>query len=269
MKKTVRVPLNKVVCFLVGLPAMFPLALPAAPPDGSRLVWSDEFDGTVLDRAKWVFRTDSKHWSTQKPENVTVEGGVLKLHLKKESSGNMSYTGGGIISRKAFQYGYYEARLKIPPGGGWHTSFWMMAHNGSGGTGPGAAHQELDVIENDSIHKTSYGVNIHRWKGEHIYFGGRTVTTPDLSARFHVFGCLFTPTTVRYDFEGKAVQTVDVANPVRKDGTPFVFEHGPQHVWLTSIASHLGGTKQVDDAALPSVAEFDYVRVYALPDAAP
>ena len=70
--------------------------------------------------------------------------------------------------------------------------------------------------------------------------------TPDLSADFHVFGCEFTPETVKYYFEGKLVQTVDATK----------FPHGDQSIWLTSIASHLGGTKAVDDAKLPAMAEY-------------
>lgn len=230
---------------------------------GYALHWSDEFDGDTLDLTKWNYRTDSKHWSTQKPANISVADGAMKIHVKKESAGGMAFTGGGVISKPAFRYGYYEARLKVPPGAGWHTSFWMMFHDGTGGTGPWAANQELDVIENDSNRLNTYGVNIHKWKGEHIYFGGKDIQTPDLSADFHVFGCEFTPTTVRYFFDGKLVQEVDVTKAVRKDGSSAEFAHGDQHIWLTSIASHLGGTKAVDEAQLPSVAEFDYVRFYS------
>jgi beta-glucanase (GH16 family) len=262
-------PLHPSLVFLlVFVPAFAPASEPPVPfiKDGSlkkySLAWSDEFEAPSLDETQWNYRTDSKHWSTQRPENVEVTGGTLKLHVKKEPAGDKQYTGGGIISKKAFRYGYYEARMKVPPGAGWHTSFWMMLHNGKGGTGTDSACQELDVIENDSIHKNSYGVNVHKWRGEHVYYGKKTVKTPDLSAEFHVFGCEFTPQTVKYFFNGELVQKVDVTKALRKDGTSLDFEHGDQHVWLTSIASHLGGTKAVDDTALPAFAEFDYVRFY-------
>ena len=234
----------------------------AAPLAGYELSWSDDFAGQHLDLTRWDYRTDSKHWSTQLPSNVEVSGGTLKLHVKKEKAGDKQYTGAGIISKKAFRYGYYEARMKVPPGAGWHTSFWMMFHKGAEVTGSKSACQELDVIENDSIHKNNYGVNIHNWKGEHISFGGKTVKTPDLSAAFHIFGCEFTPQTVKYFFDDELVQTVAVTKAVRKDGSFADFEHGDQHIWLTAIASHLGGTKAVDEAALPARAEFDYVRFY-------
>ena len=253
---------------IVALITLMELSCLAAPPAGYRLVWGDEFDGATLDTNKWDYRTDSKMWSTQLPANVSVRDGKLILMVKKEEAGDKHYTGAGIISRRFFKYGYYEARLKTPPGAGWHTSFWMMQHDRTGGTGPKVAHQELDVIENDSVRSTGYSVNIHKWKGEHVSFGSKRINTPDLSAAFHVYGCEFTSTTVRYFLDDTLVQTVDVTKAARKnkDGTTqtWEFEHGDQNIWLTTIASSLGGTKAVDDSKLPAVAEFDWVRFYEL-----
>ncbi|MCX6968322.1 MAG: glycoside hydrolase family 16 protein [Verrucomicrobia bacterium] len=234
---------------------------------GYTLAFSDEFNGSALDTEKWVYRTDSKMLSTQLPANIKIANRHLLLELKKENANGKDYTGAGVISKAAFRYGYYEARMKCPPGAGWHTSFWMMLHNASGGTKPDAAFQELDVIENDSNHLTGYGVNVHKWKGERVAFGGKGVQTPDLSQDFHVFGCEFTPTTVKYYFDGNLVQTIDVTKAVRKskDGTTqtFEFEHGDQNIWLTSIALGRGRTqKKVDDSKLPAAAEFDYVRFF-------
>ena len=223
------------------------------PPPGYTLVWSDEFNDGTLDTNKWCFRTDSKHWSTQLPANVSVHDGEIFLSVKKEDAGGKHYTGAGVISKLTFKYGYYESRFKVPPGAGWHTSFWMMKHDGKGGTGPTASAQELDVCENDSVNLARYGVNVHKWNPQpHVSMGGKGVTTPDLSADFHTFGCEFTPETVKYYFEGKLVQTVAVTN----------FAHSDQHIWLTTIASQLGKTKAVDDTKLPAAAVYDYVRFY-------
>ena len=226
------------------------------PPPGYQLVWSDEFNDRQLDTNKWGFRTDSKMWSTQMPANVSVHDGKLFLAVKKEDAGDKHYTGGGVISKPAFKYGYYEACFKAPPGAGWHTSFWMQKHDGKGGTEPVVASQELDVCENDSVCLHKYNVNVHRWNPQpHVSIGGKTVKTPDLSADFHVFGCEFTPESVKYFFDGKLVQTVNVAQ----------LHHSEQNLWLTTIASNLGSTKAVDDTKLPGAAVFDYVRVYQKP----
>jgi beta-glucanase (GH16 family) len=240
-----------------GLIPFFPLIAGTGsevlPVQGYRLVWSDEFEGSSLDTSKWDFRCDSKMWSRQKPSNISVRDGKLILALKKEKDGKMEYTGGGVISKRSFLYGYYEARLKVPPGAGWHTSFWMMKHDGKGGTGSSESRQELDVCENDSVNPCLYGVNVHRWNPKpHLSIGHKTIPSPDLSKDFHIFGCEFTPEQVTYFLDGKAVQTVPATE----------FPHGEQNIWLTSIASWLGKTKAVDDACLPASAEFDYVRFY-------
>ncbi len=228
-------------------------AVQAEPPAGYKLAWADEFDGKTLDTTKWDYRTDSKMWSTQKAENVSVADGKLKLATKKEKAGGKEYTGGGVISKQTFKYGYYEAKFKVPPGAGWHTSFWMMKHDGKGGTGSAAARHELDVCENDSVNPNGYGVNLHRWNPKpHKTFGSKHVKTPDLSADFHVWGCEFTPETVKYFFDGKVVQTVDATK----------FPHAEQNIWLTTIATSLGKTKAVDETKLPSAAEYEYVRFY-------
>lgn len=54
--------------------------------------------------------------------------GNLEIVLRKESVAGKNYTAGGIISKRTFVYGYYEARFKTPPAEGWHTAFWSMRH---------------------------------------------------------------------------------------------------------------------------------------------
>jgi hypothetical protein len=218
------------------------------------LAFEDNFDSTALDSSKWSYRTDSKHWSTQLPANVTVHDGCLYLNVKKETVGTMNYTGAGVISKAGFKYGYYESRFKIPTGTGWHSSFWMMGYDGKGGSGTANAYQEIDVCENDSKNQLGYSTNLHNWLGTHTYTGAKNVSTPNLSAEFHTWGCEFTPTVCNYYFEGKLVRTVDAS----------LQKHNDSNIWLTTIASYLGGTTAVDDTKLPSAAIFDYVRFYKL-----
>lgn len=231
----------------------------AAPLPGYTLVWSDEFDGTALDAAKWACRTDSKNLSTQKPENVAVKDGLLRLNLKKESAGGKNYTGAGIISRDAFKYGYYEARIKMPAGDGWHNSFWLMKHDGSGTTDAQEATQGIDIAHNDSIDHLTFTVAVNKYNPLPVEaLGYQRLPSPDLTADFHVFGCEFTPAEAKFFLDGKLVQTVNVS----------AIPQGEMNVWFSSIASHLGGTPKVDDAALPQEAQCDYIRIFTKPAAA-
>lgn len=234
---------------LFALPAVV-LAAPGPPP-GYKLAWSDNFNGTSLDQAKWSYRTDSKLLSTQVPANVSVRHGNLVIALRKQDIGGMHYSGGGIISKQAFHYGYYEARLRIAAGSGWHSSFWLMGYNGIDTKGDKAT-LEMDIIENESADLRSYSTTTHRWVSPHIARGHKDISTPDLSKGFHIFGCEYEPNVVRYYFDGKLVQTVDWTD----------LPQGDVNVWLTSIAQAMGPGHNVDDNALPGEMDVDWVRYY-------
>jgi beta-glucanase (GH16 family) len=243
-------------------------------PVGYQLAWHDEFDGDSLDTSKWDLRTDTKHWSTQLPRNIALRDSNLLIALNKIASngedlntgpvvlskssygyvpegGEGKYVGGGVISKDAFGYGYYEARLRIMAGKGWHSSFWLMRHDGSGSTGTAAADLELDIVENDSINPLSYGITTHKWRGGHETYGHKRVTTLPLFD-YHVYGCEYTPSSIKYFFAGELVQTVDIAS----------LPQGKVNIWLSSIASSLGDTDSVDDSRLPGHIDVDYVRFY-------
>lgn len=231
--------------WVVGLAA----AEPACPLPGYRFVWGDEFDAAKLDTAKWSYRTGPRLWSEQRAENVSLVDGRLRLTGLKETVGNLKYTAGGVISKRLFRYGYYEASFKVPPGAGWHTSFWVLRNGGKSDE----PRVEIDICENDSVKLTDYGINHHQWTPlPHVAMGGKHIKTPDLSAAFHVWGCEFTATELKHYFDGKLVHTFDATK----------LKHGDGNVWLTTIAAGLGGTKSVDDKKLPAFAEFDYVRVF-------
>ncbi len=68
-----------------------------------------------------------------------------------------------------------------------------------------------------------------------------------------MWGCEFTPDKVRFFFDGKLTHETEATK----------FNHGPENIWLTCIATPLGGTKHIDDKQLPATAEFDYVRYFA------
>jgi beta-glucanase (GH16 family) len=242
------------ISFICVLTGFIPKALGQEHPPlpGYTLVFSDEFDGNSLDLKKWKYRTGARLLSFQKPENVRVADGLLHIDLKKETAGGKDYTAGGIISHQKFEYGYYEARFRVPRAGGWHTSFWTTADKA----------QEIDICEQDSFNPRSYSAGVIDWSGRggkptqnfgRVYYEGKSV--PDFSRDFHVFGCEFTPSEVRFYLDGRLTHQTDAMK----------FPHGPQNIWLTSLAVLWGKPdkpKRMDDAALPAEAVFDYVRFY-------
>jgi beta-glucanase (GH16 family) len=245
----------------IHIPVPLAAEVTTLPPAGYKLVFADEFNGDALDTQKWGYRTGSKLLSTQKPENVSVGGGTLKIALRKESAEGKDYTGGGVISRERFVYGYYEARFRTPDAEGWHTSFWTQKH-GFPVLPPGTrALLELDFCEQDGGDPNFYSFGIINKipdaKKRQTWNAGRWVieNAPDTSAAFHVWACEFTPETIRFYFDGR----------LTKEESASGFPHDDMNVWLSSIASTLKGDRWVDDSKLPNAAVFDYIRVYQHP----
>jgi beta-glucanase (GH16 family) len=218
-----------------------------------RLFFNDEFSKRKVNIKKWVFRTDSKHWSSQNPENVFIHNGLLHLKLKKDSLLGKAFQGAGLISKDTFGFGYYEAAMQTPKTSGWHSSFWLMVHDGSGGTNPEKTPIEIDIIENDSKVNLGYRTNIHRWKPDHQDFGGHYVPSEKLNQALQKVACLYLPDSVYFFYNDKLVDQRSIST----------LPKGKLNIWLTCIASHLGGTEAVDLSGLPSELVFDYVRYYS------
>ncbi len=51
------------------------------PPPGYVLRWSDEFNGAKVDLGKWQYRTGPRLESFNRPENVSVRGGKVRIFL--------------------------------------------------------------------------------------------------------------------------------------------------------------------------------------------
>ncbi|BDT56932.1 hypothetical protein MasN3_04260 [Massilia varians] len=99
----------------------------AHAPAGWTLAWSDEFDGSQLDRAKWVAETGGHGWGNQelqhytgRPENVRVEDGMLVIEARRERHGGNDYTSARIKTAGLMEqmHGRFEARIKVPQGQG-------------------------------------------------------------------------------------------------------------------------------------------------------
>ncbi len=156
------------VAFLISL--IVPTASAQAVKPGWKLVWSDEFDGTAIDRAKWDFDTgngfydynanqwipgwgnDELQFYTREPENSFVEGGMLHLRAIKESHLGSGYTSARLKTRKRDgsalfnkRYGRFEFRAKLPTGQGVWPALWMLPQSDTYGTWPSSG--EIDILE--------------------------------------------------------------------------------------------------------------------------
>lgn len=152
--------------------------LPEPPPEGPdfhpdgagwALVWADEFNGDRLDTSKWRPEiscwgggNDEKQCYTDRPENVQVVNGVLRLIARAEpflgrkyptewrdfdSVQEQPYTSGKVRSRGLanWTYGRFEVRAKVPAGQGAWPAVWMMPEGTHYGGWPLSG--EIDILE--------------------------------------------------------------------------------------------------------------------------
>lgn len=196
-------------CGLISL-----LSLAASARTTQTLVWSDEFDGSDLDRSKWNYDTgtgcpDLCGWGNNELQyyrstNVGVSGGNLVITARRENYGGSEFTSGKITTRglHSFLYGRIEMRAKLPKGGGMWPAFWMMpADDVYGGW---AASGEIDIME--SSNQMDYiGGTIHfggPWP-QNVYSGGTLgPTSTDFSEDFHVYALEWEPDTMRWYVDG-------------------------------------------------------------------
>ncbi|MBT8390140.1 MAG: glycoside hydrolase family 16 protein [Altererythrobacter sp.] len=150
----------------------------AAPVDNVdpewELVWADEFDGDALDRGKWAPEescwgggNDERQCYTDRPENIEVSEGLLRLKGRAEQftgplrppeiaedpnpTRTQNYTSGKIRSKglAAWKYGRIEVRAKVPAGQGLWPAVWMMPDESA--YGPWPLSGEIDILETVNI----------------------------------------------------------------------------------------------------------------------
>jgi beta-glucanase (GH16 family) len=141
-----------------------------APAAGWNLVWADEFEGKELDRTKW--KPEISCWGggnqerqcyTDRPANVSVERGILRLKARKEKftgpdrppeiadkpnpRKTQEFTSGKIrtLGLASWKYGKIEFRAKSPKGQGTWPAVWMMPSRPVYGGWPRSG--EIDILE--------------------------------------------------------------------------------------------------------------------------
>jgi len=141
-------------------------AAPIEPSDKWDLLWSDEFEGTEIDKKKWQLFEDcwgggnnEQQCYTRRDSNAFVKDGKLNIVAKKGSftgpdniDGNpgtktLPYTSAKLRSVKKgnWKYGRFEVRAKLPFGQGTWPAIWMLPTDWV--YGGWAASGEVDIME--------------------------------------------------------------------------------------------------------------------------
>ncbi|WP_397376700.1 RICIN domain-containing protein [Paenibacillus sp. p3-SID867] len=252
-----------VVILFSLLVVLMPVNKANAAPNWN-LVWSDEFNGTSLNRANWTpeIGTGSGGWGnnelqyyTERAQNVQVTGGNLVITAQKESYGGMNYTSARIKTQdlKNFTYGKVEARIKLPSGQGLWPAFWMLGSNISSVGWPKIG--EIDIMERVN-HNPYVNGTVHWDAGGHAEYG-RVSGNLDFS-QFHVYSIEWDSKYIRWFVDGQQFNEFYIEN-----GTGNTEEFQRPFFLLLNLA--VGGNwpgSPNNSTPFPSQMLVDYVRVY-------
>lgn len=246
----------------------------------SNLVWEDNFDvDGAPDASKWAFEigdgtaqgipgwgNNELQYYTDRPENVSVESGVLKITARQESFEGSGYTSARLITKGLFQqkYGRFEARVKLPTGQGLWPAFWLLGDDSNGDIWPQIG--EIDVMEFLGDEPTQIFGTIHGPQ----YSGGESISkefvleADRFDTGFHIFGIEWTPNFINFYVDDKLYQTLkpsDVEEETNGEGE-WVFNDREFYMILNmAVGGNLPGPPNAD-TMFPQTMYVDYVRVY-------
>lgn len=231
------------------MPVLAPFALAEAVPavtkaEGWTLAWSDEFDGSDIDRTKWSLADDC--WGGGNEERqcyvgsssvASVGGGMLAITARREPHTGPAFPedmrngpqkAAGRATRpfisarlstrgkEAWRYGRFAMRARLPEGQGVWPAFWMLPERND--YGPWPASGEIDILEAVNLGEACANCTGGRENGVlgTIHLGGPPPLDRHLGAAtampaprdgFHVYAVDWCPGTISWSIDGRIYQT--------------------------------------------------------------
>jgi beta-glucanase (GH16 family) len=226
------------------------------------LFWSDEFNSDgAPDAAKWGYDLgNGSGWGNQeleyytnRPENVIVQGGVLKIKAIKENYSGSAYTSARLLSKGlfSFKYGKVEIKAKLPAGVGSWPAIWML---GSDITTVGwPACGEIDIMEHRGSELNKIFGTLHYPGRSGGNANGGTRLISNATTEFHIYSLEWTALAITISVDNQIFHTVQNSSLI-----PF------NHDFFLILNVAMGGTfaGPVDPAFTNASMEVDYIRVY-------
>jgi beta-glucanase (GH16 family) len=249
-----------------------PTPIPSATPitwdrEGWNIVWHDEFEGAELDKSNWTFdyvaNVGNGEWQTytDRPENVRIENGMLVIEAREATGLTTPYSSARIKTEglHTWQYGRFEARIKLPFGKGLWPAFWMLGDNFKDVGWPNSG--EIDILEYgktpDRIYST---IHVPGHSGGQGIGSSLVVPVDSLRDEFHTYAIEWEQDEIRWYFDDQQffkLTSADVPDAWIFDQPFFI---------ILNVA--VGGTfpgYPDSKTVFPQSMLVDYVRVYQKP----
>lgn len=239
------------------------------------LVWSDEFDGPMLDYTKWEVEVNAFGGGNQelqiytdRSQNVRVENGNLVIQAHHDhaaiSGTSREYSSGRVRTKNRgdWTYGRIEVRARLPEGQGIWPAIWMLPTDER--YGGWAASGEIDIMEmrgqtpgevlGTLHHGGSWPKNLYTQGGPYRLAAGT------FADGFHTFAIEWRLDRIEWLVDEKLVQT---QTDWKSDGAPFPAPFDQPFHLLINVAvggQFLGPPDGTTE--FPAEMQVDYVRVY-------
>ena len=242
----------------------------------TRPSFADEFTAPKVDERVWRFDTsrnkagwfnhERQYYARARRENTRVENGALVVEARRETLpraadwGGQGYTSAKLVSRRAFDYGFYEVRALLPCGRGAWPAIWLLPRTG---TWPDQG--EIDLMEMvgwdpENIHATLHTKAFNHRLGTQR--GAEQRVTGSCTA-FHRYQMDWRPHAITIGVDGRAYMRVADDQPGGKAAWPFTRPF--QLILNLAVGGDWGGQRGVDDSAFPQAMRVDYVRYWRRP----
>lgn len=247
----------------------------------TNLVWEDNFttdgapdtnlwgydlgDGSEQGIPGWG--NEELQYYTNRPENASIQNGVLLITAREESFEGSQYTSARLSTKDLFEqrYGRFEARIRLPFGQGIWPAFWMLGADIDENPWPGAG--EIDIMEYRGQEPTVLIGSVHGpgYNGGNAISKEYTLENDRFDTGFHIFGIEWGPDFVNFyvdDVLYNQITPEDVNEETNGQGV-WVFDK-PFYI-LMNLA--VGGTfvgSPNAETQFPQTMLVDYVRVYEL-----
>lgn len=261
---------------LVSRSSTYEVHEPMRRSPSAKLVWNEEFSGPALNRRDWSFETshnkqgwfngERQYYSNNRPENLRLSRGILTIEARAEKLdprryadwGGQSYTSARIISTRAWRYGFYEVKAKLPCARGMWPAIWMLPKGMQKWPDDG----EIDIMEQVGSEPNIIYTTLHSGAFNHVKGTQRGAhrDLPTSCDAFHRYQLDWRPDSIVIGVDDQAILRVD-----RKpgDGKPqWPFDRPFQMILNLAIGGSWAGAKGIDDTAMPQRMNVDYVRVW-------
>lgn len=255
------------------------------PEGGWKLIWSDEFDGTGLDRTKWDYRLSmmGQRWPAWTDKGISFDGKSNVVFTLIEENGlpvsSQLQTGYNFMDEPVTKtqcfgqelqwnigklheslflnaYGYYECRCRLQQKPGWWSAFWIQSPVIGASLDSRKTGTEIDVMESfepgriihHSLHTGGYGLD----RDSAAVGSGRALDREI----FHRFGVLWDSDGYVFYVDGEETGR-SCRNP--SDCEEFI-------LISTEVKGYRDADRRPDKDAFDSIGDtfvVDYVRVFA------